>query len=198
MVSKFQFFFEDSGEDDYYLWDNQGLYELTANPEQHTLPPEPPAIDPIPDPKSCCPTCYRTEEFDDLAIATDNLFNGTVSTAPTVFIEDDGLRFVNEKYMIRVKQYAINAATYEFYSLLETQLEISGDIFDSPPATVRGNIISLDNPDEEVVGYFWAADVAIDSVFIPSSARAVAARQVIIKDDCREVSGTTTVRPSFW
>jgi len=191
-------FFEDGIDDNYYLWDHQGLYELTANPEQHTLPPEPPGIEPIPDPKSCCRTCYRTEEFDDLAISTDNLFDGIASIRSTVFVEDDGLRFVNEKYLIRVKQYAISSFAYEFYSLLQSQLEISGDIFDSPPATVRGNIVSLDNPDEEVIGYFWVADVAIDSVFIPSSARSIQARQVIIKDDCREISGTTIERPSFW
>ena len=67
---------------------------------------------------------------------------------------------------MRVEQHSLTTEAYQFFKLLKDQASINGDIFDPPPATLRGNMINLTDPDENVIGYFRASDVAIDSMFL--------------------------------
>lgn len=192
---------QDSAENrDFYLWKNEGLYEYTTFPSLHELPPppDPPGLPNVPDPKSCCPVCWRTESFVTPVTESDRLFNGNTYQRPVIFIADDGLRFHNEKYLIKVFQHRISSEAFDFFELIQKQVEIDGDVFDPPPATVTGNIINISDPNDVVIGFFWAADVAIDSVFISSSDLPAVKPQVVVKDDCRETEGTTIDRPSFW
>ena len=50
--------------------------------------------------------------------------------------------------------------------LLESQIEIDGDLFDPPPAEIRGNIRNVDRPDEIVIGFFGAYSVKKKEIFI--------------------------------
>ncbi len=127
----------------------------------------------------------------------DNISNGNLVTNLAAFIEDDGRRYT-DKYYITVQQLSISEEAYLFFDLLDNQLSINGDIFDPPPATILGNMISLKNPDENVIGYFMATDVAIKSIFIPKEI--LGDRQIlkVINDDCRVLLNSTAQQPSFW
>jgi len=181
--------------DNFYLWQAQGLYELNTYPELHVV-----SIGGVlvPDPKECCETCWHTETFEFVQVGSDNLFNATETTRPAIYIEDNGLRYFYEKYMVRIKQYAINAEIFEFYTQVYSLIGLDGDIFDPPPSTLLGNIINTTDPNERAVGFFWAADVAMDSIFIDTNDLPEKKPQAIVKDDCREVPGTTIIEPLFW
>jgi hypothetical protein len=152
-----------------------------------------------PAPKDCCIICYRTEATGNqsLFIAQDDNFNGLTTRIPAGFIEDNGLRFVS-KLRVDLKQYGVSQSAYRFLRLVKQQAEISGSIFDPPPATIRGNMISLDDPDEVVLGYFMAAGESSKRIYIDRSD--LTFRQVtgIIPDDCRTVSGASVDPPFDW
>lgn len=152
-----------------------------------------------PAPKACCFTCYRTEVTGNqsLFIAVDDNFNGLTTRIPAAFIEDNGLRFVN-RLRADLKQYAVSQEAYRFLRLVKQQAEISGSIFDPPPATIRGNIISLDDPDEVVLGYFMAAGESSRRIYINKSDLTFRQVSGTIPDDCRTVFGAVVDPPLDW
>ncbi len=89
---------------------------------------------------------------------SDEQQDGEEITALAGFVEDDGRRFT-EKYYANVRQFSMNEAAFNFYTLIASQIQISGDLFDPPPARIRGNIVNLDTPTEEVIGFFAAFSV---------------------------------------
>lgn len=152
-----------------------------------------------PAPKDCCEICYRTEVTGNqsIFIAQDDNFNGLSTRIPAGFIEDNGIRFV-DKLRVDLKQYAISQEAYRFLRLVKQQAEISGSIFDPPPATIRGNMISLEDPDEVVLGYFMAAGEKTKRIYINNSDLTFRQISATIPDDCRTVLGAVVEPPFDW
>jgi len=161
--------------------------------------PTPQNPDRSPQPKPCCIQCFRSEISNNqsLFVVNDDNFNGLTARIPASFIEDNGMRFVN-KFRIDLKQYSISQGAFRFLRLVKQQAEISGSIFDPPPATIRGNMVSLDNPDEVVLGYFIAGGETSRRIYIDKKDLTFTQNRAIIRDDCREVSGTSTDPPADW
>jgi hypothetical protein len=132
-----------------------------------------------------------------LFLAQDDNFNGLTTRMPAAFVEDDGRRFMFD-FRIDLKQYSISSGAYRFLRLIKQQAEISGSIFDPPPATIRGNLINLDNPDVTVLGYFIAAGEASKRIYIKNSDLSFKQNKVRIPDECRELPGATVERPLDW
>ena len=187
-------------ENNYYFWRNaSSMYILETRPDLY----RPPATDANPNPpvtpKPCCISCFRTEIPDNRSIflESDDNFNGLTTNIPVAYIEDDGKRFVN-KFRIDVKQLGISQDAYRFLRLVQQQTETSGSIFDPPPATIRGNVVSLDNPEEVVLGYFIAAGESIKRIYVEPADLTFHQNRAIIPDDCLTVEGTTTIPPADW
>lgn len=193
--------FKDPGDqaNNYYWRTAPGSFVLVANPELYTNPPTHPSDPRGPAPKDCCAICYLVESSrsQNFTIASDESFNGLETRLPVAFIEDNGLRF-KDTYRAEIQQMGISQEAFRFLRLIEQQLSITGSVFDQPPANIRGNIISLDNPDETVLGYFIAADVATSELYIKSDDLDIKATPRIIPDDCRTVPGATLSPPSNW
>jgi len=192
--------FQDAAEEqNFYMWQNGGTYKITTFPSLFLIFPSFPPAPAIPAPKDCCDQCWVTENRagESLRILGDANFNGSLVTDQAAFIEDDGLRF-SDKYLVRIEQHTLTREAFQFFSLLNGQLSINGDIFDPPPATLRGNIINLTNPDENVIGYFRTSDVSVDSMFITHEMLLEPSPLNEVNDDCREYRGGTIVEPSYW
>lgn len=192
-------FTDDADRDNFYLWRMAGVHEFLTFPDRHVTPVPPPGFGLMETPKDCCATCWRIEDFDsDITVANDNLFDGNSLSENVLFVQDNGLRFSQGNYLVSVRQYSLSSDAYDFLSLVANQIGIDGDIFDPPPATIRGNMISLTNPGEDVIGYFWAASVAIDTVTLETANLEIRQGNFEINDDCRLTPGATTEQPSFW
>ena len=184
----------------YYYWRNgASVYILETRPDLFT--PRPSETNPSrePQPKACCAVCYKTESTNNqsLFLAVDDNFNGLSTQVPVAFIEDDGLRFVN-KFRVDVRQLGITQEAYRFLRLVKQQAEISGSVFDPPPANIQGNMISLDNPDEKVLGYFIAAGESTHRIYVDKDDLTFKQNKAIIPDDCLTVPGTTVDAPADW
>lgn len=183
-------------ETNYYMWRSSGTYKIETHPEDHwSVGPQGRFFDPL----DCCATCWVYEDNGDksVRIMKDNNSNGNLVTNLTSFIVDDGGRYM-DKYFVTIEQHSISKEAFLFLELLNNQLGVDGDIFDPPPATIRGNMISLDDPDENVIGYFIASDVSLKSIFIPKEILGDRQIQKVINDDCRVLQNSTTMRPPNW
>ncbi|MEL6191397.1 MAG: DUF4249 domain-containing protein [Bacteroidota bacterium] len=58
-----------------------------------------------------------------------------------------------------VQQKVISQPSFEFWEDVSSVITQSGDIFDAPPAAVRGNVFNVNNPGETVLGFFEAVNI---------------------------------------
>ncbi|MFT4857559.1 MAG: hypothetical protein ACI8YP_001886 [Algoriphagus sp.] len=187
-------------QNNFYLWrNNPSVYVLKTRPDLFT--PRPSDANPSrdPQPKDCCNTCFRSELVGNqsLFIAQDDNFNGLNTRLPVGFIEDDGLRFI-QTYRVDLRQMSVSQEAYRFLRLVKQQTEISGSVFDPPPANIRGNMISLDDPEEEVLGYFIAGAERKKRIYINGADLDFRQNVAIIPDDCRLVEGAQINPPIDW
>lgn len=191
---------EDPGDQkNFYFWRNaESTFVLETRPDLYVI--RSPNAPPQSAPKECCYICYQTENVGNqgIFIAQDENFNGLTTKIPVAFIEDNGRRLVNT-FRTDIKQISVSAEAYRFLRLVKQQTEISGSVFDPPPASIRGNMISLDNPDEVVLGYFMAGGEARKRIYIEHSDLTFNQPRDIIPDDCRVFAGPNSdIPPADW
>lgn len=191
---------EDPGDqNNFYLWRNApSTYVLETRPDLYILIN--PGFPPQPAPKPCCFICYQNETVGNQSvfIAQDDSFNGLTTKIPVGFIEDNGRRLVNT-FRTDIRQISISAEAYRFLKLVRQQTETSGSIFDSPPASIRGNMTRIDKPEELVLGYFIAGGETRKRIYIKNSDLTFNQPRAIIPDDCRVLAGPNSdLPPAGW
>lgn len=179
-------------ERNFYMWEVDGVFEQTTNPELFVnLETDQLA------PKDCCSVCYISDNGVAGDILSDLQVNGNSVVQKLGFLKDDQSRFQSD-YMVHIRQFSITEDAYEFFKVLRNQLEISGSIFDPPPATIGSNIINLNDPDAPTIGYFGAFDVQHYDAFIDLNQILEPRSDKIANDDCRNLLNSTTERPADW
>jgi hypothetical protein len=111
----------------------------------------------------CCDPCWTVKRC-----------NGCINVLSDVFVNGNTLKRqiatipYNSKsdYFMVIDQLALSREAYQFWQLVNGQINNSGGIFDQPPATVPGNMYLPEKPEEQVLGFFAAAGLARKSVFL--------------------------------
>ncbi|KYG76684.1 DUF4249 domain-containing protein [Roseivirga echinicomitans] len=113
--------------------------------------------------------CYREDRFNELILATSaNNINGELNEIPVSFSAATDFD-VTTMYSIEVTQRAISAQAYSYYRKIKLFNESNGSLFDKQQGIIVGNIISIDSPDEQVLGYFEVAGASSKRIFIAPS-----------------------------
>ncbi len=206
-------FTDDANQQNFYLWtQTDGVYPFVSYPELHPGLPEPcPPID-------FAKNCFRYErDFEDrnytysevpecivispkffkYSILNDALRDGNRITHNVLFIEDDGRRF-EFRYRFILHQIALNKEAYGFYSMLQSQQSITGDLFDPPPAEIRGNIINQTDPSKVAIGFFGAHGVDTTEVYVPAAVLERKQPKIKFFRDCWTLDSSTVRRPEWW
>jgi hypothetical protein len=105
-----------------------------------------------------------------------------------------------KKYFLRVEQLSVSQDVYDFWNLVEKQESANGNLFQPNSIKIHGNVRSLNDPDEEVLGIFGVSGIARKEIYIsPNELPYPLPPLDSIKDGC-DVSfqRLTTVKPSFW
>lgn len=143
------------GENFFLRWDIFETYQLLER-----LRPVGP-FDPVPVP------CYVT---NDITGGDVRLFDGEelrVENIPEELIATSEIdtRFATA-YFFNVVSSNMNRSAFEYYSRVDELANLQGQIFDPPPAPIPGNIISVDDPEEQVLGFFLVANADTSRVKI--------------------------------
>ncbi|MFN4144376.1 MAG: DUF4249 domain-containing protein [Runella sp.] len=117
----------------------------------------------------CDAPCWEMFFSNEVNIFSDAFSNGRsvvgrqVAKIPFYRL---GTMFENRACLIEIQQYTISAGAYEYYRLLRDQAQNTGNLTDTPPAAIIGNVRNVNDPSEEVVGYFGTAGVVTSRLFI--------------------------------
>ncbi len=117
----------------------------------------------FPDPFNNVPLpFYFTVEPDPQRI---NVFNGEgfvgdVLSRRVIATREIDYTFL-AKHFFTVTVASTSREAYDFWNQIDIVSNNAGSIFDIPPAKVRGNIFNVEDPQEEVLGYFEANTVSV-------------------------------------
>ncbi|WP_425568544.1 DUF4249 domain-containing protein [Pontibacter saemangeumensis] len=185
-----------AGQKNYYRWSVASVIEVFTQPEDY--------VDyscrgcPRPAPKDCCAHCWIYERSELYDVESDRLTDGRKNI-------NHELRFVpferdlQAKHKMTVYQHVISEEAYNFFQVVEQQRQTTGTVFDPPPSQLKGNVYNVENPDEQVIGYFDASAVSMKQIVIARENITEAnVGEYVYPDDCRTIRNATTRLPENW
>ncbi|RYF55980.1 MAG: DUF4249 domain-containing protein [Cytophagaceae bacterium] len=97
--------------------------------------------------------CWRTQTSTSILLgSTARLTQDVLQQAPLLFIPGSSPKLWI-KYSLMVKQYAQSQEAYAYWENLQKTTEQLGGLFDPLPSQIGGNMHSLANPTEPVLGF---------------------------------------------
>jgi hypothetical protein len=113
--------------------------------------------------------CYNTVASDSIVqLKADNFSQSNSSVFPIRVLSRDN-PIIRTRYSILVKQYAQSLEAYTFYKILN-KFSNSDNLFSqNQPGFVSGNLYSVNNQNEKVVGFFDISSVSIKRIFFSYS-----------------------------
>ena len=110
--------------------------------------------------------CWRSVNSTDIILGSSiALSKDVISRAPITIVPQNSQK-ISIRYSILIKQYALTQDAYQYFSILKKNTENLGSIFDAQPTQLTGNIHSVKNPSEVVIGFFTASTVQQKRIFI--------------------------------
>jgi hypothetical protein len=168
-------------EKNFYRWKTDAIIEFFSNSEAADV--------------SVC--WYGVEPLETKAeLSDDTYFNGNKFIQPVSIAPYERAT----RILINVTQYSMTQEAFRFWSLIRSQQQSTGSIFDPVPSKINGNVRGV-NTDETVLGYFGAS--AVYEKFIVFN-RQIAAdfspplnAKPLLMGDCRtQEIGATNIRPT--
>lgn len=109
--------------------------------------------------------CWNTRMASGIyTYSTNNLSHNILKKVPLHFKPYDSPE-LTIKYCATVRQFALNEDAYNYWHQKEIELNESGQIYTTQPNQVKSNITNINNPDEKVLGFFWASSCTIKHAF---------------------------------
>ncbi|EMR01475.1 DUF4249 domain-containing protein [Cesiribacter andamanensis] len=150
----------------YYRWEYEETWEVRApyRAEFEYVDRQIVPRDPIP-PR----LCWAQENSAQVLIGSSaRLVRDVIFNQPLVFIPHTSWK-LSQRYSLLAKQYALSREAFEYYQQLKKNTEETGSFFDPLPVELRGNIYSVNNAQEPVIGYFDAGSVQEQRIYIDGS-----------------------------
>src|SRR4029077_18302881 len=70
------------------------------------------------------------------------------------------------RYSINLRQYPLDLEAYQYWLTVQKNSQSLGGLFDLQPSQLRGNIHSVTNPTDPVLGYVSASSVTEKRIYI--------------------------------
>ena len=137
----------------YYQWEYVETWQYRAD----CINP----LDPIPK-YACWSSQGSTSIFN---ASSSRLSSDVISGFPLGFIHANSEK-PNIVYSLLVKQYALSRAEFDYLDQMKKNTEKLGSIFDPQPSQLQGNIRSVSDPEEPVLGFVSVHSVAEQRIFL--------------------------------
>jgi hypothetical protein len=155
----------------YYQWDFSQVYEHDAGEDALYYYDE----DTVPkmvlprSPSMLTYRCWNTANSTGIILANSTKLSADVIyLQPLKTIPPNDIQ-LSVLYTILVRQYALTADAYAFLKLMQQNTESLGSIFDLQPVYLTGNIHSVTNAAEKVIGWVSAGTVQQQRIWISRS-----------------------------
>ncbi len=110
-------------------------------------------------------TCYKTlESTEILQIDTNLLIEDRVTKFPVKFLPKDDFK-ITHRYSILARQFVQSLEASTFYKTLNKFSGSESLFSQQQQGFIVGNVYSVDNPDEKVIGYFEVASALTQRIF---------------------------------
>lgn len=110
--------------------------------------------------------CWSTELSSDLySSSTQNLSVNEKKKIPLGFVSSNSSR-LSVKYSLLVKQYALSDAAYQFVNQNSVASGVTGGLYQSQASQTISNIHNINDPDEEILGFFMASSYTEKRIFV--------------------------------
>jgi len=149
--------------------------------------------------------CYVKEDIDlDKSVVVDSEnVEGEFLSKQKVNERTIGDKF-SSRYCINVIQQSITEEAYNFWSIVASEFERNGGIFETPPGSIQGNIYNVADESAPVLGYFSAS--AVDTIRRMVQAAEVGIPRPLCRFNRREdvctncllISNSTQEKPACW
>ncbi|WP_419211247.1 DUF4249 domain-containing protein [Maribacter sp. X9] len=161
--------FDPTGQSKFYRYEYEETYKIIApfwSPEDAYV------VSPLPNPQVDFRArtneervCYKTVESNKIIQEnTTEYSEDRVTKFPVRFINKENF-ILSHRYSILVKQFVQSPEAFTYFETLES-IAASGSLFSQiQTGFIEGNIKSLTNKDEKVIGFFQASTVSEKRVF---------------------------------
>jgi hypothetical protein len=186
------------------LWEMVSTYKFSDTPTSYGQ-------------RSCRPvqideenkTCYLTSSpvknyvvINGPTLSSDRVDNFEILNTPLSSLYSEG-------FYLTVLQQSLSPESLDYWSQVNQVVDRTGGIFQAPAGKVRGNFTNVDDPKDEVFGFFYATEERVQRVFVsPEMADNPPLPCPSATDDfgraandccnCTTITGSTTVKPSWW
>lgn len=110
--------------------------------------------------------CYTGDTSSNTVIASSaKLSSDVIFQAPIIQIPSTAEK-LSIRYSILLNQYGLTKEGYEFWENIRKNTEQLGSIFDAQPSQLQGNIHSITNPNEPVIGFITITNIQRKRIFI--------------------------------
>lgn len=111
-------------------------------------------------------TCWITSPSTNILLtSTESLAQNVIANQLLLRI-NKGDRRLWRKHSLFVRQNSLSKQAYDYWTQVKKMSESLGGLFDPLPHSVKGNISSISNPDETVLGYFSGGQVSSQRIVI--------------------------------
>jgi hypothetical protein len=114
--------------------------------------------------------CWVSENSKNINVkSTAVLSQDRIEGYPVNFVTNQTDR-LSERYSILVNQYSISENEYSYWDQVQNLTQNNGGLYDIVPFSVTGNLFCMENPEEQVLGYFSVSAkkskrIYIDEIF---------------------------------
>jgi hypothetical protein len=111
-------------------------------------------------------TCWKTEIVKDIyTYTTAGLSQSVLTGYPLHFVSTE-TRELSIRYSLLVRQLSISEGAYIFWYAAQQQNADAGNLYTRQPYQIQGNVKNVNNPNEQVLGYFMTAGVSEKRIFV--------------------------------
>jgi hypothetical protein len=109
--------------------------------------------------------CYLTMPVTGFySTSTENLTTNEKKRIPLNYVSNQSNR-LEYKYSLLLRQYSLSENAYRYFNTKKTETQESGGLYQAQPGQSFSNVVNPDNPDDKVLGYFWASSVSEKRIF---------------------------------
>jgi len=103
--------------------------------------------------------CWKTNKIKDIYTYTTHKKKGEKVNALSLNVTTNDENRLSGKYSILIKQHTLSDIAFNYWNHLQKQSKETGGLYESQPYRLKGNIKSVDDENETVLGIFSVSTV---------------------------------------